>query len=464
MIVKNIGFTKLYIYLFSLLFLLLANVFLVFFLQNTLYFIVILVFSIISSMILLALTFYEIRQNIAKPLLVVRANAMQVSRGELPQKTLTSQTNIITEIDQLLHKTGSFLQEMANFTREIGKGNLEVEFALTNKKNVLGLSLIEMATNWKIHKTRIQFRIKEQKQKTRKYKNLLQSKEQDLQNEISKKETALQNAYIQLINTGNELKQNAEQVLATHQTLYQTKQELEQKNKDLENLNKEKNHLIRVVAHDLRNPLTSGLCVVDLFDDEAELLNEEQKEYLSIIKNSMLRMNNMISQILDIEMIESKAMNVQLEIFDFAHVITELKADFEKLANRKNINLSISLEPSWVHLDRMYLTQIVENLLSNAIKFSPFYKNVFVKLFIKQDKARLEVRDEGSGIGADDMSKLFGKFQRLSASPTGGEKSTGLGLSIVKKYVESMNGRVWCESELGKGANFIVEFPTAEPI
>ncbi len=71
----------------------------------------------------------------------------------------------------------------------------------------------------------------------------------------------------------------------------------------------------------------------------------------------------------------------------------------------------------------------------------------------------MEVQDEGAGISPDDMKKLFGKFARLAARPTGGEHSTGLGLSIVKKIVEAMNGRVWCESELGKGATFIVELP-----
>jgi two-component system, sensor histidine kinase and response regulator len=73
------------------------------------------------------------------------------------------------------------------------------------------------------------------------------------------------------------------------------------------------------------------------------------------------------------------------------------------------------------------------------------------------------VQDEGEGISQEDMKKLFGKFARLSARPTGGEHSTGLGLSIVKKMVEAMGGRVWCESELGKGATFIVELPTTVP-
>lgn len=77
---------------------------------------------------------------------------------------------------------------------------------------------------------------------------------------------------------------------------------------------------------------------------------------------------------------------------------------------------------------------------------------------------RIEIEDQGPGITEADMKKLFGKFARLSAQPTGGEHSTGLGLSIVKKLVEAMNGRVWCESQPGKGAKFIVELPAVESV
>jgi signal transduction histidine kinase len=134
-----------------------------------------------------------------------------------------------------------------------------------------------------------------------------------------------------------------------------------------------------------------------------------------------------------------------------------------------------------VLVDETAIVQVFDNILSNAVKYSPHGKNVFVRIRhsslvvghspndsrtapmtnapMTNNFIRVEVQDEGEGISPDDMTKLFGKFARLSARPTGGEHSTGLGLSIVKKMVEAMNGRVWCESELGKGATFIVELP-----
>jgi signal transduction histidine kinase len=133
--------------------------------------------------------------------------------------------------------------------------------------------------------------------------------------------------------------------------------------------------------------------------------------------------------------------------------------------------------------DEQALMQVLDNLVSNAVKYSPHGKNVYIKTIhhtegqmaemtfkstpltlLPSTFLRIEITDEGPGISEEDMKKLFGKFARLSAQPTGGEHSTGLGLSIVKKMVEGMRGRVWCESEQGNGATFIVELPMTLPV
>jgi signal transduction histidine kinase len=104
---------------------------------------------------------------------------------------------------------------------------------------------------------------------------------------------------------------------------------------------------------------------------------------------------------------------------------------------------------------------VLDNLISNAIKYSTFGKKVYIRLLQTQQSVRCEIQDEGPGLSKKDHQKLFGKFARLSARPTGGEHSTGLGLFIVKKLVTAMDGQVWCESELGKGATFVIEFVRA---
>lgn len=105
------------------------------------------------------------------------------------------------------------------------------------------------------------------------------------------------------------------------------------------------------------------------------------------------------------------------------------------------------------------MTQVLENLLSNAVKYSPCRTTIDVGVDRLPTAVRCALQDEGPGLSQEDQKKLFGKFTRLSAKPTGGETSTGLGLSIVKRMLESMRGRVWCESELGKGATFMDELP-----
>ncbi|MCK5700116.1 MAG: ATP-binding protein, partial [Cyclobacteriaceae bacterium] len=127
-------------------------------------------------------------------------------------------------------------------------------------------------------------------------------------------------------------------------------------------------------------------------------------------------------------------------------------------SDNKNIRVEADLDDSTTAMDNSLLVQILDNLLSNAIKFSNHNSKVSVTLKDENKKIRFEIVDDGPGIMEEDKPRLFQKFQRLRAQPTNGESSTGLGLSIVKKYVEAMKGKVWCESEFGHGAKFIVEF------
>lgn len=236
------------------------------------------------------------------------------------------------------------------------------------------------------------------------------------------------------------------------------KTELEKRNQKLMDLNEEKNHLIKVLAHDLRTPIghIDGLAHLIQMDDENLTLT--QIDLLDKIKDAASRLNQMISKILDIDAIESSRVNLKPEPVDMASQVKRIVTGFEKQAAKKSISLTygISDEPLVVNTDALYLTQIVENLISNAIKFSPSGKTVNVSLSADNGFVQLCVRDHGPGFTESDKQKLFRKFQRLSAQPTGNEHSTGLGLSIVKRYTDLMKGEVWCESEPGKGAAFFV--------
>jgi signal transduction histidine kinase len=145
-------------------------------------------------------------------------------------------------------------------------------------------------------------------------------------------------------------------------------------------------------------------------------------------------------------------------------LVKEVMDDFEGIAKRKDIKIKgVKLDEAYyVMADAFFLKQVFENLLSNAIKFSPHGKLVELIAEEVDEFYHIIVKDQGPGISKKDKSKLFTKYQTLSAKPTGDESSTGLGLSIVKKYVEEMEGSVWVESDEGKGAEFYVSFKQAK--
>jgi len=169
----------------------------------------------------------------------------------------------------------------------------------------------------------------------------------------------------------------------------------------------------------------------------------------------------MVDRILDVKALENKQEQVNIEKVDLSELVQNAYNGFKSKIEKKKLKAILNLNNIHANVDRQYLMQIIENLLSNAIKFSPPEKSIFLNLWVHEGKAHIGIKDEGPGISMEDQKKLFQKFQQLSAQPTAGESSTGLGLSIVKKYTELMNGNVWCESEQGKGAKFVVTFKKA---
>ena len=187
---------------------------------------------------------------------------------------------------------------------------------------------------------------------------------------------------------------------------------------------------------------------------------EDQKMIIKNITDASIRLNKMITNILDIDTIENNRVKIFMDEVSISPLVNQVVQSFDKQAAKKNISLSFttSNEKSIVRGDPLFLIQVFENLLSNAIKFSEKGKPVETTIVEVNGKVLISVQDHGPGLTEKDLQKVFKKFQRLSAQPTGGEGSLGLGLSIVKKYVELMAGRVWCESQPHHGATFTVEF------
>ncbi|MEP7279867.1 MAG: tetratricopeptide repeat-containing sensor histidine kinase [Bacteroidota bacterium] len=233
---------------------------------------------------------------------------------------------------------------------------------------------------------------------------------------------------------------------------------IHRQNEKLAELNYEKNSLISIVSHDLNTPFAAIKMWLNILDDEPANLTVEQKKAVERIRQSAGKGELLIRSILDIEKAETNQHKVQLENFDLKVFVENIVDDFLPAASGKDIQLHFETPDKHVYLvsDKQLVSRICENLFSNAIKYSPPGKNVWISLADGNDAVNIKVRDEGLGIAREELPNLFSKYSKVSSTPTAGEASTGLGLSIVKRIVEELNGSVFCESEPGKGSLFTV--------
>ncbi len=274
---------------------------------------------------------------------------------------------------------------------------------------------------------------------------------------LQKDEIAKQNS--EILHKNEEITRQNDQLLA-QQT------EISRKNHFLLEMNNEKNNLMDIVAHDLKAPLNKMVGVTQLLPVVGDL-NDEQRMFVDIIRRSAVEGTRFINDLLDVNAIEQglvqplAANEIGLAIF-----VPEILKGFQQEASAKNIRIHFQnkTEQGLAITDQQYLRRIVDNLVSNAIKFANPGSNIYVKLAETPDQFRVAIKDEGPGICDEDQKKLFKKFQRLTARPTAGESSTGIGLSIVKVLVERLHGDIKVNSVVGKGTEFTVSLPKNTPI
>lgn len=232
---------------------------------------------------------------------------------------------------------------------------------------------------------------------------------------------------------------------------------------DLSKANSAKNHFLGIAAHDLRNPLTSirGLSEF-LMEDSTGPLNEDQSAMLKSIHGATQVMLDLLNELLDISVIESGETRLDCVPCNFVDVVADAVALSAIQASKKNMRFDLKRGTltQALMLDPRKFRQVVDNLLSNAIKFSPPGSTIIVEVSEEPGHQSLSVRDQGRGIPQGEMGKLFQSFGRTSVRPTGGEKSTGLGLAICRKIVEAHGGSIAAINMESGGAEFRVTFKT----
>jgi signal transduction histidine kinase len=228
----------------------------------------------------------------------------------------------------------------------------------------------------------------------------------------------------------------------------------------LERLNRAKSEFVSIVSHEFRTPLTGIQGFSEMMRDE-QLSVEEMREYAGDINNDVQRLNRMINEMLDLDRMESGRMTIHPERLDFNAVIDDAASRVRP--NAPNHTLTLDLQPDLpqIQADRDRMTQVASNLLNNAVKYSPTGGRITLSTRAEGDQLLFDVRDEGLGIPKDALETIFERYSRVDSQATKNIQGTGLGLPIVRQIVQLHGGRVWAESELGRGSVFHVALPLA---
>ncbi len=233
----------------------------------------------------------------------------------------------------------------------------------------------------------------------------------------------------------------------------------------IQTANKAKSEFISLVTHELRLPLTSIKGYTDLmFSGMTGELNEQQMQFMEVIRRNLGRMNRLISDLSDINRIESGRMKFELKDFYIQDVIEDVTESLrEAIASREQmlkVDVPDSLPP--VHADPARINQVLSNLLSNAHKYTQDKGSIQVKAQRTGKFLRVAIADNGVGISEEDQARLFTQFFRAETREVRAQQGWGLGLSIVKKMIEAQGGEIGFKSQLGKGSQFIFTVPLAE--
>ncbi len=238
--------------------------------------------------------------------------------------------------------------------------------------------------------------------------------------------------------------------------------ELKKANEELFHLNQEKNRFIGIASHDLQNPISAIMMTTELLRKTASNLTDVQRKLIRNIENSTERMSSLIKNILNLNRIERGIIKPEFKQMNVKSCVWDVVNRNMIFAERKKIKLIFNAHSEkdlTIDTDCNYFSHVIENLVSNAIKFTHTGKTVEVTLEKKEKSVRVHVKDEGQGIKHEELHLLFHQFEKLSARPTAGEYSTGLGLSIAREYAQILRGSIEVESEWGLGSTFTLVMP-----
>jgi signal transduction histidine kinase len=234
----------------------------------------------------------------------------------------------------------------------------------------------------------------------------------------------------------------------------------------LQRANGFKNEILGTVAHDLKNPLGVILGRTEMLTEliTASASKESVTAQVEHIRDATRRLTSMVDHLISDAMADAFDISIRREPVDVAGLVGEVADANQPLAANKQQTIHVSAPPNFVTMcDADRMREAIDNLVSNAIKYSPIGGKITVLVTHEGKNTVIRIADEGAGLSPEDLGRLFGRFQRLSAKPTAGESSTGLGLSIVKRIIDMHGGQVTADSAgPGQGSTFTVTLPATE--
>lgn len=326
------------------------------------------------------------------------------------------------------------INELANLTKKVSKGDFEIDIKVKSKDEVgiLAESFNYMCVNLKALTEELTQKIIELNDKNAEYEMLFE--EYSSQNE--------------------ELSVNIEEIQYINTELLKAKNKAEESDKL-------KTAFLANISHEIRTPMNGIMGFADMLKSP-DLTKEQLVKYVEIIERSGNRMLNIIHNLIDISMIESNQAKIYLEAFPINNIIDELHAFFKPQADVKRIQLihkkELPDEKSIINIDKNKVTQVISNLLNNALKFTKSGRIVFGYEALRA-KIKFYVHDTGIGIKEEMKENIFKRFEQADYSYSKGYDGSGLGLSISKAFVEMHGGQIWVDSYPGEGSSFYFTIP-----
>ena len=230
---------------------------------------------------------------------------------------------------------------------------------------------------------------------------------------------------------------------------------------ELEQINRTKDRVLRIASHDLRNPVAAIAGLAEFLKEESEHFSEDHKEIIDCIDEAGKSVVNLLNELLDLTALDGDNVETNKEQLDLLELSRNLMPLFKGEAERKDILISVEAEETIPHVyaDRQQMRRLIDNLVNNGIKFTPAGGRVTLRMVSEGETIWLYVDDTGPGIPETESANLFKEFGKTSNVPTGGEKSTGLGLFICSRIVEAHDGTIGFENLSGGGARFSVSLP-----